>query len=190
MIHLILVLMLSFSLEAGSLMDKMIAMESASPAVKRLYLQNKLRHVSEKYMQWLSGISEEEFMAHLRVSYFGSILYAYLGQNMLDPSQVSVRSIYMDLIARQFAQMRNTLSEYTKSSVYDPGIFARVKPYIDAYSREFEAMMKGNHTVAAFQMKEQEITQSLMQAAMDPLTREMLQILVFLEFQVMEYGLS
>lgn len=190
MIHLILVLLLALPLQADSLMDKMISMDSASPTVQRLYLQNKLRHVSDKYMQWLAGISEEEFMAHLRVSYFGSVLYAYLGQNMMDPSRVSVRSIYMDLIARQFAQMRSTLNEYAKSPVYDAGIFKMVKPYVDAYSKEFEAMMKGTNTVATFQVKEQEITAALLQSATNPLTREMLQILVFLEFQVMEYGLS
>lgn len=186
----LLALILLVPVDARTLMDKMGSLKSASPTVHRVYLHSKLRHVSQKYLAWLQSVSDNEFIAHLRISYFGSMLVGELSHRSEEPTVSAIRDTYYDLVSAQFEKMRETITAYSQSTTYNAAIYEQVRPYIEAYKTEFSHMTEGRIPLEEFQRREQEITRQLMLSELNPLAREMLQILVFLEFQVMEYGLS
>lgn len=172
-----------------SLLERMQGLQkSLNPKLQGLYLSNKLRHVKSSYLQWLDTIPDSQFMAHLRVSHFGSMLVGHL---MHHPrGSVTFRERYRTMVNSQMDAMLQVIDRYTRQLAFDSTIYTRLRPFVERYKMAYDKFMDKKISLAEFQLAEQSIHHELAQSATDVQMLDFMRILIFLEFQVLEYGLS
>jgi hypothetical protein len=182
------------SCSAESFLHKVSLLADKAPALQRFYVTKTLKQVEAGYVKWLRQSGEGEFIAHLRFSRFGKVLYEHLNQKV--PVNAGsfemvqrIRQEYIQLLRPEFERMKEFTRGYFRNNEVDRKLYDYAAYYVNWYRGLYSdiktASAKG---VVDFQSGEMEIMKSIRSLPVSNSTKEMIRVLVFLEFQMMEYG--
>ena len=176
------------SSQAFGFLDQALVRKSRSPQFQRIFVNYYLAKAQESYEEFVSSLSEKEFREHLELSTFGRLLYTYLANTQLgikhDSALENLQGYFKSLTRLEFARMKNRISFYYDSGSFDERIYAVTLQYASRYQVLMSNLVQKNMSVEDFRFEESRLLEGIQSLDLDPSTQEIIQDLLFIEFQL------